>query len=269
MTPLLLTSNHRHPARLPSFPQAWCAWTRSWLLWLCSVSVAVSVSVSPLLPSCLGLATDIQMSSGTQAPGHSRQQQGPHCTNPCPAPRLSCSQWAQPGLLGENWQTWTFVMMFVWGESLNKSICVRVELFVRVWRESVLCGWICEGISKAEWGHESYRYIKSFQTSTIVELSAIVVWRWGLFKIYCQALAPNPLDLSPTHFTDSISPKGTGAATKILWCGPPTQTTPLITSKHEGGIPKINSKSRKVPEKSPLLVRQKKIKVDRERKDME
>ena len=185
-TSLLVTSNHRHPARLPSFPQAWCASALAALA-VCSVSVAVSVSVSPPAHAWAWLYTDTneQRHSGTRT----QQQQGPHCTNPCPAQ----TKWAkQPGLLGENWQTWTFVMMFVWGESLNKSICVRVELFVTVWRESVLCGWICEGISKAEWGHESYRYIKSFQTSTIVELSATVVWRWGLFKVYCQAPAPNP-----------------------------------------------------------------------------
>ena len=47
------------------------------------------------------------------------------------------------------------------------------------------------------------------------------------FLCYCQALAPklyspNPLGLTPTQFKIQISPKGTGADTKISWDTHPT-----------------------------------------------
>ena len=89
-TSLLVTSNHRHPARLPSFPQAWSASALTALA-VCSVSVAVSVSVSPPAHAWAWLYTDTneQRHSGTRT--QLQQQQGPHCTNPCPAQ----SEWSE------------------------------------------------------------------------------------------------------------------------------------------------------------------------------
>ena len=144
--------------------------SRRWLPLLApslSVQPRLSVSVSPLLPSCPGLASlawaaslqYIQMSSRTR-----QAATGPSLHQPMPSTQTKLLP-VNSGRKRANLDVCTDLAsrLFICDESLNKSVCVRVELFVTVWRETVLCGWICEGISRAEWGHESYRYIKSFQ----------------------------------------------------------------------------------------------------------
>ena len=117
----LLTIDTR--PRLPSFPR---------LLgpdWGCSggssagcVQPRLSVSVSPLLPSCSGLAwaatlLHIQMSSTSQdTAGSNRAFTAPTHAQPRPdyaAPSEPSQGWVR------NWQTWTFVSaswLFMWGE---------------------------------------------------------------------------------------------------------------------------------------------------------
>merc|ERR1719414_1393468 len=65
----------------------------------------------------------------------------------------------------------------------------------------------------------------------------------------------------------SVEKKFRWTARERTWSSSPSSAR--TSSKHEGGVPQKSSKNKNSPEWSPLLVRQKKIQVDSERKDLE